>query len=85
MIEALNLYPNPAGNTLNIEFNVQNYGENKISVISHLGQQVMEFDYNSMEGKQNYQIDISQLKSGLYILNIQNSEGVAVRQQFIKR
>ena len=53
--------------------------------MNHLGQVVVEYNYNATEGEQSYQIDISRLNTGLYILNIRNHKEGSVRKQFIKR
>jgi hypothetical protein len=61
-----NVYPNPAANTITVEFN------NIISslkITNMLGQEV----YSSEPSSDNLTIDISEFPSGIYSLNINNS------------
>ncbi|MDO5760322.1 MAG: T9SS type A sorting domain-containing protein [Bacteroidota bacterium] len=67
------VYPNPANNVLNIETidNIQN-----ISIINSIGQEVLTSN--------STRINIENLNSGVYFLNIVTNEGIA-RQKFIKK
>lgn len=69
-----NLYPNPVINTLNI--NSDNSEEKLISIFTTSGQLIK----NLKTTDKNLSIDVSQLSSGSYILNINN-----VSYKFIKK
>lgn len=70
---SFSFYPNPAKGILNIE------GQNirSISIYNTLGQEETKFSYSEN------QIDISNLRKGIYILNILSNEGM-IREKFIK-
>ena len=65
----LNVYPNPAQNILNI-----NYNEviNRVEIFNILGQSVIAKNINAIETS----IDLSELTSGTYIANIIANDGV---------
>ncbi len=73
----LNVYPNPAHNQLNISGDFKVSGNVKYSVANIVGATVLSSEMNIAEGIQNKTIDISQLKAGIYILNIENEKGNA--------
>ncbi|GLB48353.1 T9SS type A sorting domain-containing protein [Neptunitalea lumnitzerae] len=79
-LEQISLYPNPAGNTLNI-----NIGNNELptsySIYNTLGQRVLN---KGIENAQDLQINTSALATGVYVVKIESgSESVAL--QFIKK
>ncbi|RRA95732.1 M43 family zinc metalloprotease [Paenimyroides viscosum] len=69
-----NIYPNPVENTLNI--NSDNSDEKSITIYTTSGQLIK----NLKTTDENLSIDVSQLSSGTYILNINN-----VPYKFIKK
>jgi hypothetical protein len=69
------LYPNPAGNNLNIIFH-NNKTENKIEIINLLGTKVME--YYSQE--QRTTINIESLPRGVYFLRTGNQTKMFVKE-----
>jgi uncharacterized delta-60 repeat protein len=69
------IYPNPSSNSLNIE--TKNLSQEKIISISNVLGKVV---YQSIIKKQNTQIDLQALKSGIYFLKIENGEAM----KFIK-
>jgi photosystem II stability/assembly factor-like uncharacterized protein len=81
----LKLYPNPAGNTLNVAFNSSSVTNANISILNHLGQVVMTVDETVTEGSQQLSIDISNLHPGIYVMTIQDDRGEVSRKQFIKK
>ncbi|WP_190304105.1 M43 family zinc metalloprotease [Paenimyroides baculatum] len=69
-----NIYPNPAENTLNI--NSDNSEEKLITIYTNSGQLIKSLKTTD----ENLSIDVSQISSGTYILNINN-----VPYKFIKK
>lgn len=76
----LSVYPNPVADDLNIE---------SVSAVSHIdiitmeGIKVYQNDY--LKGQKSVQINISNLNSGLYILNIRNEDGKTASKKIIKQ
>lgn len=71
----LQVFPNPAHNQLNISGNFKQKGNVKISVYNTIGMEVLSSTQFVNEGFQTESIDISSLKSGIYILNTENNKG----------
>ena len=78
----LQVYPNPAKNTLYLKFNndtVYNYSDLKIEIYTVTGQKVKSILHVTNK------IDIKNLNEGLYILNIETSKGTISRKISIAR
>ena len=73
--EALQLYPNPVGNTLHIEGSIHS---GQVSIYDLTGHKVYQGDYQN-------QISVSNLNDGLYFLSITTNEGQVINQKFIIR
>jgi len=75
------LFPQPAGNVLNVSIQ-NNENENaNITVYSAMGQKMIEM--NSLSGNM-FQIDLSDLSSGIYYLEL-NLDGVVTKSKIIKQ
>ncbi len=76
-INDIEVYPNPVLNELNITIDNLHLNETKVSVYTILGKKILTF-----ENKKN--IDVSSLKSGVYLLKIKN--GTSLKSlKFIKK
>ena len=71
-----NIYPNPAGNFVNISINNFDVSSIKADVINSLGQKVMELDHEAVYMKKNNEISFntSHLKNGVYFITVSDSE-----------
>lgn len=74
------LYPNPAINLVTIT-NTDNMPVQQITVYDMAGKQLSTQTFNT---EANIQINVEHLASGSYMLHIQTTEGIAVKQ-FIKK
>ncbi|WP_338410352.1 T9SS type A sorting domain-containing protein [uncultured Flavobacterium sp.] len=72
----VNMYPNPTNNIVNIT-SIENI--DSVSVVNVLGQTVM----NKLVNSKDFTLDISELNSGQYFLNL-NSNGLKVVKKLIK-
>lgn len=72
------LFPNPANDVLNINFNVETI-VTKIEILNNLGQLIRE---EEIVLKNNY-IDIKDLPEGVYLLCIKNSNSENISKRFI--
>jgi hypothetical protein len=76
-LTGINLYPNPAKNTINVD-----KGENKdvcVFIYNMMGQLLLQKTLNRIDS----QIDISNLQKGMYIINIKNEKGNYLKK-FVK-
>lgn len=67
-------YPNPFKSIINI--NIQNNGDYTCSVFTTCGQPLMQFHLNNAQTK----LDLSNLKTGIYILQINNGTKTATKK-----
>jgi len=74
---SISIYPNPASSTLNVELDAE-LKEGSIEVYTMTGQFVRSYELGGSE----IEIDVSDSKSGTYILIIKNREGDVGREIF---
>ena len=68
------LYPNPAKNELNLEFNYDNDAVLEIEVYDISGKNVFKQKLNVSNGKNSKKIDVSKLNSGTFLLLVNNGK-----------
>ena len=73
MLEKLNFYPNPVNKVLNVELL---NAKSRISIYNTLGEVLIELAAD----KKHIQIDVSNLKSGLYFIKLEDSGEVFVNK-----
>jgi len=78
---AISLFPNPAGESIIIKSTLENAGETQISIFDIMGRLIMVKTVNKLE--KETMIDISELSSGSYILNIRSDQGIS-SEMFVK-
>ena len=74
------MYPNPAGDELQIQWNANEPLE-AITIFDITGKQVLNVTLNQQTG---LSVDVSELAAGLYLVKFQSSAGTAV-QRLIKQ
>ena len=77
------VYPVPFSNKLNIDFTTQKPENVNIFLIDASGRVLISQKVNSISGANNTEINTTQLSSGVYILNIETSNGI-IRKQIVK-
>ena len=78
--EIISLYPNPAGETLYLEWNNGAPRQAAVFIYSNMGQLVLS---NSIDASHVKQINIVNLRPGVYYLNLISGKEI-LRQKFIK-
>ncbi|SFN91083.1 Por secretion system C-terminal sorting domain-containing protein [Bizionia echini] len=68
------VYPNPTESTINIKMNTK---LKQVTIYNMLGAEVLN--------KNNYKIDVSSLKTGVYLIKIEDQNGKSYTKQFIKK
>lgn len=81
---ALNVYPNPASDQLNVMLNAEFKLPADISIYNSMGQQVQHYSSVKVSDAQALKIDITNLKPGVYTLRIEN-ENQILNRLFVKR
>lgn len=80
----LKLYPNPAIDQLNVQFESLTTEETKIQIIDMQGMLVYQQSFSSQAGLNYLTIPVVILKSGLYLCRLQNGNKLEICK-FIKR
>ncbi|WP_172826781.1 T9SS type A sorting domain-containing protein [Flammeovirga sp. SJP92] len=78
--ESMKLFPNPAKNKVTLQLPVLE-GEVELTLISASGQ-VLKVE--SIQGVLQHQLDISNLKTGVYILRMNSESGVGMKRLIVK-
>jgi hypothetical protein len=74
------LYPNPAGNFIQIEYPFTKGSSIKINIYNLTGQLLLQQDFSG----ENVRIDIGSLSPGLYFISLQEDTGPGEVKTFIK-
>ncbi len=69
-ISVLEMFPNPAYQTIHISFSAMIEGKSYINFVNMLGQTVLAFPENILKGNNMFQLDISVLPSGVYFVQV---------------
>lgn len=84
-IKGLNLYPNPAQNFINLDFESINSSDLNVRIFDTKGAAVQSFNKYIYSGNNKIQINTSLLEEGLYIIQLQDGETfVTKRFQVVK-
>lgn len=78
--ETLKVFPNPAGETLNVQVDIKASTQLNVSVTSLLGKQIISETLQFNEGTQTMTIQVNQLPSGVYFLNLSDGESILSRK-----
>lgn len=79
--QTINIFPNPATNFLNINFNGLQSGLATLSIMNILGTEFLSCEKNI--GNDVTQVDVSSLPPGMYFLTLKNKD-ISLTQKFIK-
>ena len=66
------VYPNPANEKITLEFISHNSNKINISITNILGEEIKNYSINSFMGTNRYNIDLDDIKNGIYFLNFNN-------------
>lgn len=83
-VSGLKLFPNPAGNTLNLQYNDAEAGSSVLKIYNTMGMEVLSDMRDNTAGMSQQAIDISALQAGVYFLEI-SSGSKAQKIKFVKQ
>lgn len=63
-------YPNPAQDVLNVDIITERVGKGNIKLTNSMGQVVFVQEFNAVRGKNELDIDVSSIKGGMYLLEV---------------
>ncbi len=79
----ISLYPNPAGETLNIELFAEKESTININVLNQIGQVVINSSKNLSSGNNKFSLNTSGLHNGYYTIKLIATDGKVVQDKFI--
>lgn len=79
-LENIKLYPNPAKDVLNIEFETKNEGEASIIITDNLGKTLHSQNNTYTQGVQKEAIDVASLANGYYFMIIRTNDSVSTKK-----
>lgn len=82
--KSIHIYPNPALNSINIEFEVRKKQPLQIELYNSLGQIMHKEECDNFSGMYKNQINISDLADGIYLLQVKVN-GESLSQKFVKQ
>ena len=74
------VYPNPATDNLNIDFDMTKSARLTISLCDALGQKLYMEDLNYDKGKHHKEIGVADIPTGIYFLKIETNSGTIIRK-----
>jgi photosystem II stability/assembly factor-like uncharacterized protein len=81
----LDIYPNPAENTLNIQLRDNANLSLMITITDLVGKKVLEEDVLLSTGHKTIPVDVSSLQEGIYLLRIDDRESTLTKKLIIRR
>jgi PKD repeat protein len=83
-VTAVNVYPNPVGNMMNITFTAQSDLDVDFIVTNTMGQQVLNGTYSVNAASNHLQVNTANLEKGIYIMQLRSADGSVATHKFIK-
>lgn len=81
----LSIYPNPAANVTNIDFEMKEATRVEFVLTNSIGQKVWSATKDLTEGQHQEQIEVADFANGLYFLQLKTREGMISKQLLIER
>jgi Secretion system C-terminal sorting domain len=76
----VNIYPNPAKDFINVTLDLKEASQVSMELIDITGKQIMKNEYGNRSGEQKFRFDFSDLKQGLYLMQLKtNKETVSYK------
>ncbi len=80
----ISVYPVPANDAIYVAYESDNTSEIQIQVVSFVGQTLLTRTENTVQGLNSFELDISQLATGTYLIQITNEDGLPISKRFVK-
>jgi hypothetical protein len=85
VVEKLSVYPNPASNNLNLQISSEHTGKSTMLVYDVSGKLVRKVSFEKAYGNIQQQLNISDLKKGLYHVEISIDNKTRMVSKFVKQ
>lgn len=74
------IYPNPANDIAVVEINLEKSTDVSITMVDMTGKIVSSVDYGKAQGKAAFQLNVSDIHPGVYLVNIRTEEGISTKK-----
>lgn len=82
--EHFSVYPNPATDAVNINLVLNNSENTVVNVLDVTGKVIQTINLGNVDGERNISVDLSEIPTGVYFIELNNSNGRTVKK-FVKR
>lgn len=83
--DVVNLYPNPASNMIRVKLHAVNSGNAQLFVTDMMAKTMMQQTLAVTSGENNFEVQISSLPAGVYILKLVAADGTSISRKLIKQ
>lgn len=79
-LKDLSIYPNPANQLVNVEFNIEDAGDVTFRIVDLTGKLIHAEEVSHQGGNLTHQFNVGQLAKGFYFLRIETQNGKTIRK-----
>ena len=83
-LDDMSVYPNPATDNLFLKFSLQNESKIAVKMLDMAGKTVLVDAFEGVPGENQRTMNVSNVKSGLYILQIETGNGRAIQKVLVQ-
>jgi Secretion system C-terminal sorting domain len=73
----ISIHPNPAKDFINVKLDLKQASQVSMELIDMTGKIIMKNDYGARSGEQNFRFDFSDLKTGIYMMQLKTDKETA--------
>lgn len=84
LVNAINLYPNPAQNQVTVVIDSKESGAAQIELVNVIGESVLSTSQSLNSGSNQISLDLSNLNTGIYFVNIRNGKHTMTKKLMVK-
>ena len=78
------IFPNPASNKATVEFYSENSGKFNLRLTDVTGRIIMNIDNNSVAGNNQFELDLSSISSGIYLVTLNEGDIILTSKIAVK-
>lgn len=83
-LDDMSIYPNPATDNLFLKFSMQNESKVVVKMLDMAGKTVLVDAFEGVIGENLHTLNVSNVKSGLYVLQIETGNGRAIQKVLVQ-
>ena len=79
------IYPNPANNNITLDFTSKNSDKSILSLTNIIGEKIREFQINTVEGINTFNLNLEGINNGVYFINFINNSNKSTKKFIISK